>query len=110
MAGYVPVATRAEWYGWQTGTGGSATLSYKIRHGWWYHIDLLECGTSAQQLDWIFQVSEKTWATPEVVAGLINGLRDLLGRRVAACGHDHPFTEPEIRKRLKAYRERVLTV
>ncbi len=39
-----------------------------------YQIDLERCNSSAEVLDWIVQVSKKTWATNEIVGSLVKHL------------------------------------
>ena len=36
-----------------------------------YEVPLEECTTSAQVLDWIAQISKKTWVTDRVIASLV---------------------------------------
>jgi len=56
-----------------------------------YQINLERCATSAQVLDWIAQIAQKTWATPEIVGALVKALDrclDLQGN-LCGCGVDH---------------------
>jgi hypothetical protein len=53
-------------------------------HG--YEVDLERCLDSAQVLDWLAQVAGKTWATPEVLAGLVHALDDVLALQTNLCG------------------------
>jgi hypothetical protein len=41
---------------------------------WLSEVDLSRCRTSAELLDWIYQVCQKTWATDAILAGLIRAL------------------------------------
>lgn len=50
-----------------------------------YDIDLESCVCSAEVCDWIFQVSRKTWADAETVAGLVCALDDLLYPQANLC-------------------------
>ena len=43
-----------------------------------YEVPLDECTTSAQTLDWIMEVTGKTWASDEDLAGLLRALDDVL--------------------------------
>lgn len=61
-----------------------------------YQVRLEECETSAQQLDWIFQLAEKTWITSTDIGDLVKALRDTFGRGVASMGKDHPIDAREI--------------
>lgn len=51
-----------------------------------YEIDLDECSTSAEVLDWIAQVAGKIWATDAVVADLVRALDDVLALQENLCG------------------------
>jgi len=51
-----------------------------------YEVALDECNFSAQILDWIAQVSNKTWASREDIGYLVMALDDLLGLQGAFCG------------------------
>jgi hypothetical protein len=50
-----------------------------------YEVDLEECSDSAEVLDWIVQVHEKTWATPPVFHALVEALDDLLDLQANYC-------------------------
>jgi hypothetical protein len=50
-----------------------------------YEVDLEGCTTPAQVLDWIVQVSKKTWATDLVIADLVRALDDLLDMQGTMC-------------------------
>jgi hypothetical protein len=50
-----------------------------------YWIGLGRCRTSAAVLDWIAQVSHKTWASPTCVAGLVRILDDVLHLQASLC-------------------------
>jgi hypothetical protein len=50
-----------------------------------YEVDLEEMTTSAQMLDWIFQVSNKAWAERKDVGDLIQALEDLLHPQGTLC-------------------------
>ena len=51
-----------------------------------YKIDLERCKTSAEILDWIVQVSQKTWGTDAVLAGLVRKLDEVLNLQGSLCG------------------------
>jgi hypothetical protein len=51
----------------------------------WYYIDLESCTTAAEVLDWIAQVSHKTWANPRLMLGLVRALDDVLGLQSTLC-------------------------
>lgn len=48
-------------------------------HLFHYDIDLSRCNNSAELLDWIFQISGKTWADADVIYYLISALDDIIG-------------------------------
>ena len=50
-----------------------------------YDIDLSALTTSAQILDWIAQVSRKTWATPQIVGDMVRLLDAILGLQENYC-------------------------
>lgn len=50
-----------------------------------YYIELERCGTSAQVLDWIVQISKKTWADDKCVANLVRILDDVLDLQANYC-------------------------
>ena len=63
-----------------------------------YEIDLESCVDSAQVLDWVAQISRKTWATAKDVGGLVaalDALLDLQGR-VCSGGFDRKSTNPDL--------------
>ena len=52
---------------------------------WFYEVDLERCRTSAEVLDWIIQVSQKTWATDARLAGLVRALDEILNPQATLC-------------------------
>jgi hypothetical protein len=50
-----------------------------------YQIDLEECDTSANMLDWIFQLCGKTWMTPDDLGHLVQALDDVLRPQANLC-------------------------
>lgn len=57
------------------------TLTYK--NGYW--VDLDRCKSSAEVLDWIIQVSEKTWCSDRVIADLVRSLDAYLEPQANLC-------------------------
>lgn len=45
---------------------------------WDYEVDLEECYTASEVLDWIAQLSAKTWATREDIGYLVQALDEIL--------------------------------
>ncbi|MDH7973576.1 hypothetical protein QH494_15400 [Sphingomonas sp. AR_OL41] len=56
-----------------------------------YFVPVDEMTDSAQILDWIFQVNEKSWASRDDVGHLVEAIEDMLGRDVAGGGVDQPI-------------------
>jgi hypothetical protein len=50
-----------------------------------YDVDLERCATSAQMLDYIFQVAGKAWMTPKDLGDLVQALDDLLSPQGTLC-------------------------
>ena len=61
------------------------TLECRDERGFIYEVDLELCRTSAEMLDWIFQVQGKTWATAEIVKDLLDAFDDLLSPQACLC-------------------------
>jgi len=62
-------------------------LTFYKQPGWWvYEVDLDRCSTSAQVLDWIFQITQKRWATDHVLAALRHALNAMLRPQATLCG------------------------
>ena len=94
--------------------------------GNFYEIDLTRCNSSAEILDWIAQVSRKTWADARIVFGLVRSLDHVLKfqENICSCGRNNEFnakhwlTSPdgllrwnEIDKRIhRAFRRNVATL
>lgn len=53
-----------------------------------YQIPVNQMTNSASILDWIFQFSEKTWASSQDVGDLVEAVTDILGRGVCGGGID----------------------
>ncbi len=49
---------------------------------WFYEIDLELCVDSVQILDYVFQISNKSWCTPQIMYDLIKEIDK-------ACQHKH---------------------
>jgi hypothetical protein len=50
-----------------------------------YEIDLEECDTAAEILDWICQVSQKSWCSPEDTGHLVDAFIALLDPQSHVC-------------------------
>ncbi|HEX4473999.1 MAG TPA: hypothetical protein VH142_02910 [Polyangiaceae bacterium] len=73
-----------------------------------YEVDLERCETAAACLDWIMQIAAKTWATPDVIAGLVDAFDALLDPQTTLCsfGQERGPIDPArvIRARLAGQR------
>ena len=65
-----------------------------------YYVDLEEITSSAQILDWIFQIRLKQWATPKVITDLLEAFKTILDPQSNYCsmgkdrrsnGSDHVY-------------------
>ncbi|HEY3451909.1 MAG TPA: hypothetical protein VGK67_36460 [Myxococcales bacterium] len=68
-----------------------------------YEVDLERCTTSAEMLDWLCQVAEKDWATPDTVGNLVLAFNDLLRPNATVCSmgvEGEPIED--VRKAIKA--------
>jgi hypothetical protein len=70
--------------------------------GIWYEVDLERCCSSAEVLDWIIQISQKGWATPDVLSGLIHSLGWILDpqRHLCSFGANKRITKKALRQRV----------
>jgi hypothetical protein len=60
----------------------------------YYEVDLERCNTSAEILDWIFQVKNKMWCSDKDIADLLRAFDDLMDTvqdKVCSGGIDQPF-------------------
>jgi hypothetical protein len=71
-----------------------------------YNIDLLDCTSSAEVLDWICQIVGKTWGTTEVVGHLARAFDEVLRpqERLCSFGQHLTLTEGQLRQRIRDYR------
>ncbi len=76
------------------------TDSLSLEYGNRYDVDLESCLNSAQVLDWIIQVSHKSWVDNSVLAGLIRALDDVLNAQANLCsfGKQKEITVTKLRK------------
>lgn len=54
----------------------SLTIEIYQNGQWVYEIDLLQCTSSAQMLDWIMQVHSKGWCTAGLISEVITALNN----------------------------------
>lgn len=69
-----------------------------------YQVDLEQCTTSTEVLDWIAQIATKQWATNEVIAGLVRAINDVLAPQANLCsgGKHLTLTGKQIRQPVRA--------
>lgn len=63
-----------------------------------YEIDLERCTTSAEVLDWIFQIESKTWASAEDLGELVRAIGTLLSPQATLCSEGQEKGPIEVRK------------
>jgi hypothetical protein len=56
-----------------------------IDHDDGYQVDLDRCRTSAEVLDWIAQISHKSWGDPETVGNLVKAIDEVLCLQATVC-------------------------
>jgi hypothetical protein len=71
-----------------------------------YEIYLDECKSSAQILDWIIQISQKSWATNDDIGELVRALDDILNIQGHFCGSGQSH-EADSEELTKAYVKRL---
>jgi hypothetical protein len=95
--------------GWGPWTLNPANYTLELGpDGCLYWVDLEDCDTAAQVLDWIAQVARKTWADDTTLAGLVRALNDVLNLQSSLCpsGQSKRMTNAQIRARVRTYAQR----
>ncbi len=89
-----------DWASWRVDP-----TNFTLVAGTWsrYYVDLERCLTPPQVLDWIFQVSNKTWGTAEVLAGLVHALDYVLHPQANLCssGRAASISKRFVRERVR---------
>jgi len=75
---------RRQWGPWHLETATLELVCRKSERSL-YRIDLERCATSAQVLDWIFQVRDKTWCSPLDIGHLADAFRDIIDPQANLC-------------------------
>lgn len=81
------------WYGWHLIKGEYPYLQLDTPVAGGYPINLLTMTSSAQMLDWIFQVAPRTTGSlegSEILAGLIQALDDIFTPQANLCSGGKP--------------------
>jgi hypothetical protein len=86
----------AQWGNWKLNTK-NACLEFNDpkSNSMIYQVFVDEMTDSAQILDWIFQIEEKTWASSKDLGDLVSAVVEILGRSVASGGINHPI-DPKV--------------
>jgi hypothetical protein len=73
-----------------------------------YYVDLNDCLNSAEMLDWIYQVAGKSYASDEVIAGLIRALNDVMMPQASLCsfGQSLEITHQDVALLVGSYAKR----
>jgi hypothetical protein len=89
----VPYPVDGERWGKWEFDAESLVLKYRENGRNEYEVDLGNITSSAGMLDWIFEVSSKTWASREDIGNLVSALGDLLCPQANLCpgGSDKQF-------------------
>jgi hypothetical protein len=72
---------RTQWGNWRL-NGSNWTLLHAETH---YEVALEEMNSSSHMLDWIIQVSQKTWASPQDKSGLLDALNSIFYPQNTLC-------------------------
>lgn len=78
-----------QWGRW-TFNAETACLETDVHPGLVYQVRVDEMNTSAEILDWLFQLEEKSWVTSENLGDVVRAVADIIGRGVAGGGRDNP--------------------
>jgi hypothetical protein len=81
---------RLDWGPWRLDLDARELYTDPDSHvGYAYPVDLDRCTTSAEVLDWVCQIADKGWGTPQqnaaTVAGLVQALVDVLHPQANLC-------------------------
>jgi hypothetical protein len=72
-----------------------------------YAIDLTSCTSSAEVLDWLCQIADKSWATPELLGHLTQAINTILRPQGRLCsnGEDQRLISAQVRSVVRQYRQ-----
>src|SRR6266487_1772983 len=95
----------SDWGPWRLKTS-TRELSVRVGKQHSYEVDLDDCTTSAQVLDWMMQVAGKSWADDATIAGLVRALDDVLRPQANLCsgGRSKELTGAAIRRLVREAR------
>jgi hypothetical protein len=81
----VPNLDRDDFGHW-TRNRSNNTLEYRDDQGRFrYYVDFDRCRTSAQVLDWIFQIHQKTWCSAQDLKDLLKAIRYVINPQARLC-------------------------
>jgi hypothetical protein len=83
-----------KWGNWKLDRDKRA-IYYDGPHEYWFSLG--QMNSSAEVLDWIVQLHEQRWATPEDIGNLVAALDDIfdLQNNLCGCGIEHRFNARE---------------
>lgn len=88
----IPPPADGDWWGpWRYNAKVLELEYYEEEGKYKYGVDFQRCNSSAEVLDWIFQVNDKMWCGYECTGHLVQAIRDLLNRDFCSGGQDRPF-------------------
>ena len=76
---------KVNWGGWLLDSNYYTLELWEEQRWQIYEVDLERCLSSGQVLDWIIQISNKNWAGPYVVSGLIHAIDILINPQGTLC-------------------------
>lgn len=80
---------------WAYDVKNSVLILHDADEHWLYEVDLDECKTCAQILDWLCQISGKNWSTPEITTGLLLQLDRIFKLQANYCSWGEDKTIPK---------------
>lgn len=69
-----------------------------VVHQCGYEIDMERWNTSAQVLDWIFQIHDKPWADNHTIRGLLDAISDAVNPQANLCSGGKSKGPIDVRK------------
>jgi hypothetical protein len=90
LDGFLSKPLPERWGKWKLDRDRRA-IFYDGPHDYWF--PLAQMNNSAEVLDWIMQLHEKSWARPEDIGNLVAALDDIfdLQNNICGCGIEHRF-------------------
>ena len=90
-----------DWHGWSFDPDLFTLDLWLVNGAHRRQVDLERLSDSAKVLDTVLQIAAKRWATPEMVVGLINAIKDLIHPQATLCsfGQSRHLETAEIRER-----------